>query len=318
MNPSLDEIRSSFFEEVVLGPNEVALPIWNADDYYGIGTDQSGAAILVMRPCSESVNINERNFSFKASSSLSIRGRGTIGDVSVLVVNRDAQTSIDIDAIATVFLGLIEVAGESSVALSDVIESLSELFDKGRFRAISLQEQIGIAGELLMLHRSRDLDMAVMCWRSGDRDLFDFSRHSERVEVKTTTGMDRIHNFNESQVPGPTDCKVIIASVLLRRVERGTTVEDLAKEIWNKLDNSHLKAEFLKKIGVVLGSSMSSDEYFHFDLQGSSRSIKFFPSTQVPRPIQVPGVLKMSWTALLEGDFTIDYRSELIDSLCGQ
>lgn len=316
MTPNLDEIRRAFSQNLIIDSNEVALPIWSSINQYGIGFDHSGAVVLVLRSCDRSTDIYERNFSFRSSTTLTIKGHGSVGNVSVLTVNRLSSNSFDVDAIATIFLGLIEVAAESSVALSEVIESLSELFEKGSFESVSIEDQIGLAGELLLINNAADIEIAVRAWRSGDRDLFDFSNHSERVEVKTTVSTERIHSFNENQVPGPTGCSVIVASVLLRRTERGITVSMLGTEIWNKLTNSLIKAEFLKKVGVVLSGNVNSKELLQFDLEGSTRSIKFYPAESVPRPIQVPGVLSMSWSALLDGDFLIERRTELINSLC--
>ena len=262
--------------------------------------DSEGRMTLVMRACPLSANLNGGRFRFSAETILTVRERGLLERVSVLAVDKELDGSYDLDAIAAVFLGLLEVSTDPSVRLSDVIEHLSELFELGRFRPLSKLEQIGLVGELLVIMRANDVEYAVRCWRSGDRDRYDFSSPGERVEVKTTTGTTRIHNFSSSQIPGPADCNVLIASVLLSIVEVGQTIEELIELISSRLPSRVTRAELQAKAQVVIGQRINDEGDIRFDLQSSLASIHFVSSSIVPRPLQVPGVIRMSWEALVE------------------
>ena len=316
MTFTLETVRSALNVRHELAEEEVALPLWDAEGPRGVGIDSAGRVVLVMRPCETSTNVISDNFEFRAQSSVAIRGQGVIESASILFVDRPRLEVFDIDAIATVFLGLLEVSGDVQVVLSDVIEALSELFDNGRFTAIPVHDQIGLAGELLVVSQALDLDFAVKCWRSGDRDKFDFSNHAERIEIKTTTLNQRIHNFNDGQIPGPADCAVVVGSVLLKKVESGVSIVDLVNKIWSQLSSSSARAELIKKAGVVLGSQSDHRDLIQFDLESSLSSILFVNATDVPRPVQTAGVLSMNWSALVEYQNELSVGSQLIPVIC--
>lgn len=316
MKFDVSQVRAAFRESYELAESEIALPVWDAHGPTGVGIDSKGRAVLVLRPCDLSVGLNSRHFAFRPDTSVSIQNLGLIERASVLFVDQEATGEFDADAVATIFLGLIEVSSDKNVVLSDVIDGLTELFENGRFAAISTHEQIGLAGELLVIRQAKDLDLAVRCWRSGDRDRFDFSNHSERVEIKTTTGRQRVHNFSDGQIPGPADCQVVVGSVLLQRVEEGTTISDLIAEIWNRLTTAASKADLIKKAGVVMGSSTRQTDLVHFDSGSSMNSILFMSANDVPKPVQRPGVLSMTWSALLVEEEKHLAGGALISVLC--
>jgi hypothetical protein len=313
---TLDEVRSAFGEISQLSAGEVALPIWDANELKGVGVDSSGRVVLVLRPCELSTNVDSDHFEFKARCSLSIRGQKFVEAASVLYIDRPNLVNFDVDAVATVFLGLIEVSVDKHVVLSEVIEGLSELFENGYLDPMSFNDQVGLIGELLVIFQANDVDYAIECWRSGDRDKFDFSSHSERVEVKTTTKNQRIHNFSDTQIPGPADCAIVVVSVQLILVELGTTLRDLVTLVWNSLDTTIARSDLIRKAGVVYGSSSNETELIHFDIEGSIRSIHFVNSADVPRPSKRPGVLTMSWSALLDCESDLPAGKRLIPALC--
>ena len=318
MSVTLQQVRSAIDEACDLNDGEVALPIWEAGGPFGVGVDGQGRVVLVLRSCELSVNVLSDNFEFRPTTSITIKGQGIVEVASVLFVNRPLMEVFDVDAVATVFLGLIEVSGDPEVVLSEVIEGLAELFETGRLRPPSVQEQIGLAGELLVISQAEDLEFAVECWRSGGRDRFDFSHHSERVDVKSTTQKDRIHHFSDGQIPGPADCVVVIASVMLQRVEVGESITQLLDSIWNRLTTRAAKADLMRKAGVVIGSSSSQDGFLNFDLEASRQSILFVGANEIPRPMQIPGVLTMSWSSLVIQGTDLPVGAKLISTLCHQ
>ncbi len=294
----IDDVRQALSPNVQLQQGEIALPLWSSGSVAGIGVDFEGSMTLVMRSCSNSNAVSGRHFRYMPNTELHIRDRGLVESVSVLIVQQRDTATADLDAIAEVFLGLLEVSFDPAVILSDIVSQLSELFETGRVKALSRDQEVGLIGELLVILGAPDKEFAVSAWRSGDRDRFDFSSHSERVEVKTTTGVDRVHHFNSTQIPGPTDCRVIVASVVLSLVEVGTTLRQLVDLVTGQLTSAVSRSELLAKTGAVV-SWGEQDSALCFDLRTSARTARFISSADVPRPVQSPGVLSMSWSALI-------------------
>lgn len=299
MTPNLSQIRQALNDSCVLREDEFLLPIWDASCPYGIGIDSNSHLILVLRPCNLMGNIDGSNFSFNTNCTIKVRGYGTCQNVSVLSVSSNSSTGVDIDAIAAVFLGLIEVSLDKSVDLSRVISSFEILFETGKSNQTSRETLVGLIGELLVILESKEKDLVLSCWHSGGSDRFDFSRSGERVEVKTTTAADRKHHFNSKQVPGPVGCEVVIASVMLSEVEVGDTLYDLVEIIKDDLESVISKAKLVEKTLMILTGPVESQSGFVFDIFSSTSSISYFSADLVPRPIQETGVISMEWEALM-------------------
>jgi hypothetical protein len=315
VTPNLLQIREALTGSHVLDPDEVALPIWDNGDPYGIGVDSESRFILVLRACGSMGDISGSHFSFSANVNINVRGIGLYANVSVLKVSSRPSDEVDIEAIAAVFLGLIEVSRDRSVSLSRVIACFETLFETGKSGQTSRETLIGLIGELIVISISKDKDFVLSCWSSGERDRFDFSCNGERVEVKATTAAERIHHFNSKQIPGPLGSQVLIASVKVCEVEIGQRLIDLIEMIKADLASEISKARLIEKTMLVLRGSIESQSSFIFDISTSALSVVYYSADSIPRPTMKSGVLSMEWTALLPVAVPIEPSGPLTSSV---
>lgn len=299
MTPNLLQVREALSGSHVLNSDEIALPIWESEDPFGIGLDSEDCFILVLRACETIGDISGSHFSFNTNVNINVRGIGLYENVSVLRVSSRTTDDVDVEAIAAVFLGLIEISRDKSVSLSRVIACFETLFETGKSSQTSRETLIGLVGELLVILNASDKDLVLSCWGSGERDRFDFSNAGERVEVKATTAAERVHHFNSKQVPGPLGCQVLIASVLVSEVEVGNTLYDLVEIIKDDLESLISKAQLVEKTLMILTGPVESQSGFVFDIFSSTSSISYFSADLVPRPIRKTGVISMEWEALM-------------------
>jgi hypothetical protein len=299
LTPDLIQIREALSGSHLLVSDEIALPIWESEDPFGIGLDSEACFVLVLRSCESMRDISGSHFSFHANVIINVRGIGLHENVSVLRVSSRTTYEVDLEAIAAVFLGLIEISRDKSVSLSRVIACFETLFETGKASQTSPETLIGLVGELLVISKASNKDFVLSCWGSGERDRFDFSNTGERLEVKSTIAAERVHRFNSKQVPGPVGCQVVIASVLICEVDVGQTLTNLVDNIKDQLLSENAKAKLIEKTMLILNGPIESQTNLTFDLEASSLSVSYYLAEDIPRPIPKSGVISMEWTALM-------------------
>jgi hypothetical protein len=202
------------------------------------------------------------------------------------------ENSSDLLAISSLFSGLVDLA------LSDLEEdSLCEAvlglrnFFNARDREIELRKiEIGLAGELVVILGSEDIDSMVTAWHSSAVDTFDFVFNGCRLEVKTSTSPQRIHNLRMSQNNNDV-ADLTYASVHCVESGNGKNLSELRDEIVSRLEVPYVST-FLKKC----------EEYdfeifeMKFDTASAIEGIRLIPSHQVPAPqFSDPAILEISW-----------------------
>jgi hypothetical protein len=68
-------------------------------------------------------------------------------------------------------------------------------------------------------------------WHTDNSDTFDFSWGQGRLEVKSTVGAFRIHDFSLDQLQPPVGGFGYVASLVLKAANGGAGVLDLAKKV---------------------------------------------------------------------------------------
>lgn len=131
----------------------------------------------------------------------------------------------------------------------------SELLKERRSRGMSLQESLGLVGELLMLDwlikdAGIEKGVAVRAWRGPDGDSKDIGLNSTRIEIKaqlsTRPAVLKISSLDQLDGDGRGLC---VALHRLTPAEEGLSLEHLADDIESLLAKSHdASKEYLRKL----------------------------------------------------------------------
>ena len=192
------------------------------------------------------------------------------------------------------------------------MHALRRLFDNRLRFDVSRETEIGLMGELLVISGSQSQERIVEAWHTSNSDPYDFSRDSERIEVKSTTSSDRKHSFSSNQLPPVTGISLVVCSVLLVTVAKGETVASIYRRILGQLENPILRERFTSICLDVLGVPPDFIEDLQIDESSSRNNIVFYSPDEVPQPILVPGIESCRWVGRLP-DFS---TSGLIPTLC--
>jgi len=297
-----DEIHAAVApEHIPTDGRDIDLPQLDPDHRLGIGRDGEGTFVLVGPGQATARRLKGHQFRFEPWSELVDRRSSVVlKDVCVLRFwPADDEAEVR-DAVSAVFAGLVEMALSTPDALGGAIEAMEGLFESGLKSRVSRHTEIGLAGELLVIAESVCSSALASRWHSRADGTFDFSAQGERLEIKTTTGAERMHWFSSGQLaPIPGVCTTFV-SVILPVVEVGSTVASVFAGL------SGLTAEEKSRVRrVIIDTAKEPPEVLTsvvFDRDAARASLLHLVSDSVPVPATAPGVGRMRWEATLTSD----------------
>lgn len=271
------------------------------DSFNGIGVGISGEkeAVLVLPGQSKVTSFQTNYATFDPWTELNeVHENRNLTGKAILKCKLDSDSLKTIEAIAAIFVGIIDLQnrfGECGLA----IWQMKAVFDSGFIVKVPEKSIVGLLGELIVLLNSKDMNNAFKFWRNENFAKYDFSGSNFRLDAKSTLTNRRIHHFSSNQIPGLNPEITFIASILLTRVESGTTFSEFIEIFLEKLNIENQKIA-MQRIIETLGIHPDYLTGFEFDYDASLASLRYLPSVDIPRPDQTSGVISMNWSADIE------------------
>lgn len=154
------------------------------------------------------------------------------------------------------------------------------------FRALSRpagREISGVWAELFCIIASGDVPVAVDRWHADNAETFDFSWGQGRLEVKSTVGAFRVHDFSLDQLQPPNGGSGYVASMVLKAANSGEGVLDLAKKVEEQLKGDvPLQAKLWALLVQSLGSDFSQALDRRFDVELAAKQLRLYRMQDVP------------------------------------
>ncbi len=147
------------------------------------------------------------------------------------------------------------------------------------FRALSNSPKTTIQGlwsELLVIESSNSPEILVNYWHNRPEEKFDFNADTEKIEVKSSSNMERIHIFTSEQLNPPKEKKVLIASVFAKQFSNGKSISDLIISIHESLSEDSLIEKLYSIVSKTLGSSLEQGLKIKFDYDIAKNSLQFY------------------------------------------
>lgn len=270
-------------------------PIPGRDNVF-LGVDTAGHPCLFVRGEEQSVEppLRTAHVSLQLSQQYSLAGVGESPRSELLHALRcEASEPAEVDT----FLVLVEaflMRHQDEVIdqhiLSSFFRSMVRLFSTSPARDLHGERQ-GLWGELFVMRRVRGHRFWARFWHSEVTRVFDFSAPGKRVEVKTTTGGQRIHRFSHRQVYALEGEEIVVASLMLREDDAGLSLQELISDCRAALLET---PDYLKLERAVRRAGM--EDHLEpgpvFDAVEAERGFAWFRSADVPhfRMAEPPGV----------------------------
>ncbi|MHA7280526.1 PD-(D/E)XK motif protein [Arthrobacter sp. MDT2-2] len=186
---------------------------------------------------------------------------------------------------ATVTATLLATLADTPSA-ADVVQFLDGLVALVAPRQLASASVVtGLWGELWMIASAVEPAVLAAAWHGSSADRFDFSLPHSRIEVKTTAGRGRIHEFNLDQLDYSGEKPTWIASITVTSDSSGDTVMDLLEKLIDKLPRT-LAARVHRIALETVAGDIESVQDFAFAPIGVE-PLLLFDSRSIPR-VSVP------------------------------
>ena len=171
------------------------------------------------------------------------------------------------------------VGARDLVDLIDRLVVLFRLVGKPRERTIH-----GLWAELFVILSGSNPAMMIDAWHSQSMERFDFSRGSERLEVKSSSMRSREHMFSFEQVYPPSGASVLIASVHVEEQTNGRSLGYLWDRVVDAVPNAEARIKVERVCAQSLGQDVGAGRRFAGDWNVAVESLTFYEVGDIPRP----------------------------------
>lgn len=185
-----------------------------------------------------------------------------------------------------------------------IVETLNKFIEI--FRALNdvpTNTAQGLWSELCLIDIANDTRTIMDCWHNFPEETFDFNSGIEKIEVKSTSRLERIHTFSSEQLNPPPESELLIASIYVRQSNTGKNTQDLVDSITAKIGNEFELIEKLNRlVSKTLGNSLEQSIKIKFDYELASNSLKFYSYQNIKKikEIYIPNEV-----------FGVKYKSDL-------
>lgn len=168
--------------------------------------------------------------------------------------------------------------------IADSVERWVGLF--WRLQAPPRTDVVGLIGELVVLDSGGSTAAWAAAWHNSPMDAIDFGFTGPRleIEVKATTGRERVHTLAIHQSHAP-ESERYFASLMVELRDTGEAVGDLARGIADRLVAEDDRRRFWITIADVCGQQLSGYLATRFIRETSARTLAFYPADEVPAPV---------------------------------
>lgn len=160
------------------------------------------------------------------------------------------------------------------------IDKLINLFSK--FTKPPLKTIQGLWAELLVIEQSKDPDYLIQAWHSSLSDKYDFNDGIDKIEVKSTTKNQRIHNFSIEQLTPNPSSQLLIVSIFTIETGTGINIPDLVERIEIRLKDKNLSFRLNELVALTIGEDFEKSFQVFFDYQFALDLMQFYQSFDIP------------------------------------
>lgn len=268
---------------------------------YRVAKDPDGNPVLLVAPEPSSHTRNSpplelRNLSFRPRCVCRVR-EGETESIETLAVLRCTTND---PILREYFLRSLSGAVAALPAIpteEDVATAVTQLVEL--FRALEAPPRTSLQGlwcELLLIGRASNIRQAAVAWHADPNALHDFVAGRQRVEVKSTIGPHRAHQFRLEQLVPPHGTDVVVASFLLEESGRGLSIA----ELWDEVSGRHelsvsLRNRLAQILALALGRDWRKARRVAFDPEAALHALQLYNAIVVPKidpnvPVEVSDV----------------------------
>lgn len=164
--------------------------------------------------------------------------------------------------------------------LKTEIQKLIELFS--RFTRPPRKAIQGLWAELFIIEQAKYPEYLIQSWHASPEDKFDFNDGRDKIEVKSTSQVRRVHSFSIEQLNPNRNSNLMIASVFVIQTGRGKNIFDLKDSICKRVQNLQLQFRLNEVLSQAIGSEFDKVFDVYFDYQQAVDTLTFYDFKDIP------------------------------------
>jgi len=164
--------------------------------------------------------------------------------------------------------------------LKTEIQKLIELFS--RFTRPPRKTIQGLWAEMFIIEQAKYPEYLIQSWHASPEDKFDFNDGQDKIEVKSTSQIRRVHSFSLEQLNPNQNSNLLIASVFTVQTGRGKNIFDLKNSICQRVKNLQLQFRLNEILSQTLGNEFDKVFDIYFDYQQALDTLAFYNFKDIP------------------------------------
>ena len=141
----------------------------------------------------------------------------------------------------------------------------------------------GLWAELILIEQSKKPETLINYWHNNPEEKFDFNADNEKIEVKSSSNLERVHIFTAEQLNPTNENQVIIASIFTKQISNGVTILELLDNIANRLSDNELIAKIYSVIAKTLGNTFEQTTKIKYDYELAKNSLRFYKHQDISK-----------------------------------
>jgi len=143
----------------------------------------------------------------------------------------------------------------------------------------------GLFGELYVIQASKNKRDFIQSWHESTNANKDFSFANAFLEVKTTEGKSRKHDFSASQLVSPFEGRPVeVASLLIEEDPHGQTIFQVMETLQSGLDHQ-LQSKLIKLVFETIGLDADDAHELKWNTVGEGNGIFIYAASELPTPL---------------------------------
>lgn len=253
-----------------------------------IGVNYFGFPVILISSKFDQTHLSQKNIKLKyielthnLECKVSENGKSKIDNYSVIIFKSNEET------LQNYFLGIAQSLLNSlskKPTQKEVFETFKNFIEIFRsLTEIPTKTIQGLWAELMLIEQSKNPETLINYWHNIPEEKFDFNADSQKIEVKSSSNLERVHIFTAEQLNPPNDSQVLIASIFTKQVSNGINVLDLLDKIDNRIKEIELKVKIYRIVSRTLGNTFEQTTKIKYDYDLAKNSLRFYKHQDISK-----------------------------------
>ena len=246
-----------------------------------IGVNYLGFPVILISSKFDQTQLSQKNIKLKyielthnLECKVTENGKFKIDNYSVIIFKNNEET------LQNYFLGIAQSLLNSlsrKPTQKEVFETFNNFIEVFRSLTETPTKTIqGLWAELILIEQSKNPETLINYWHNIPEEKFDFNADSEKIEVKSSSNLERIHVFSAEQLNPTNESQVIIASIFTKQVSNGLNILDLIDKLDNRVTESEQKEKIYRIVSKTLGNTFEQTTKIKYDYDLAKKSLRFY------------------------------------------